>query len=380
MSGRQNKRRIRVGVLFGGRSVEHEVSIVSAASVIKALDRKKFTVVPIGITPEGRWISGSDAVRLLRTRKGMGRGGDNIVIPDPTVGGLVGLTSRGGRNRVVPLDVVFPVLHGSYGEDGTVQGLLEMAGIPYVGAGVFGSAACMDKIITKTLWQAAGIPVLPFLAVTDHDYARRPRAIISSTAKMLGFPLFVKPSHSGSSIGISKVRNRAELGRALSVAFRYDRRAIVEKGIDRAREIEVAVLGNESPEISIPGEIIPSNEFYDYDAKYVDGKSTAVVPADLTIAMTRRIRKLAGAAYLAVGCEGMARVDFLVHPRSRGVWVSEVNTIPGFTPISMYPKLWAASGLSYPRLLERLISLALDRSRKMAGLETAYHPKRDWFL
>jgi D-alanine-D-alanine ligase len=381
MAGRKHRRRIRVGVLFGGRSVEHQVSIVSAASVIGALDEKKFDVTPIGITPGGRWISGPGALELLRRGGRPARAPRTTLLPDPTVGGLVELSPAGGRRpRVLPLDVVFPVLHGSFGEDGTVQGLLEMAGIPYVGAGVFGSAAGMDKIVTKTLWQAAGIPVLPFLAVTDHEYARDRRGVVSSAEKAFGYPMFVKPSHSGSSIGISKVRNRAGLRSALSLAFRYDRRAIVERGIDRPREIEVAVLGNETPEVSVPGEIIPSNEFYDYDAKYVDGKSTAVVPADLPPAVTRKIRTLAAAAYLAVGCEGMARIDFLLGPRNRGLWLSEVNTIPGFTSISMYPKLWAASGLSYPRLLERLIRLALSRSRKTAGLRTVYNPGRDWFL
>ncbi len=380
MASGKGRRRVRVGVLFGGRSVEHEVSIVSAASVIAALDRKKFTVVPIGITREGRWISGPDALRRLRSQSGSARTGRTDLLPDPTVGGLVGRSAGGGRPRVVHLDVVFPVLHGSFGEDGTVQGLLEMAGIPYVGAGVFGSAAGMDKIVTKILWQAAGIPVLPYLTVTDHEYARNRRRIVASAARSPGFPLFVKPSHSGSSIGISKARNRVELSRALSLAFRYDRRVIIEKGIDRAREIEVAVLGNETPVVSVPGEILPSNEFYDYDAKYVDGKSTAIVPARLPAAGVRRIRALARAAFLAVGCEGMARVDFLVHPRTGRVWVSEVNTIPGFTPISMYPKLWEATGLTYPRLLERLIGLALQRSRKTARLRTAYDPKTDWYL
>jgi len=254
-----------------------------------------------------------------------------------------------------------------------------MAGIPYVGAGVLGSAAAMDKITTKILWRAAGIPVLPWLAVTDLEYSRGRTRVASSIARTLGFPLFVKPSHSGSSIGISKARNRSELSRALSLAFTYDRRVIVEKGIDAAREIEVAVLGNESPVASVPGEILPSNEFYDYDAKYVDGKSTAVVPAVLPATAARRIRDLARAAFMAVGCEGMGRVDFLVHPRTRSVWVSEINTIPGFTPISMYPKLWSASGLPYPRLLERLISLALRRARKTARLKTVYDPKRDWY-
>jgi len=360
--------------------VEHEVSVVSAASVIAALDRKKFTVVPIGITPEGRWISGPDTVRLLRRKRNPGRSYRKVLLPDPTVGGLVDLSPGGAARRVVPLDVVFPVLHGSFGEDGTVQGLLEMAGIPYVGAGVFGSAAGMDKIVTKILWQAAGIPVLPFLAVDDHEYSRGARAVVSSAERKLGYPLFVKPSHSGSSIGISKARDRAGLTRALSLAFRYDRRVIIEKGIDRAREIEVAVLGNEAPEVSVPGEIVPSNEFYDYDAKYVDGKSTPVVPAKLPAPLLRRIRSAARDAYLAVGCEGMARVDFLLHPRTLRVWVSEVNTIPGFTSISMYPKLWEASGVPYPRLLERLIGLALRRSAKSARLRTAYDPKKAWFL
>jgi D-alanine-D-alanine ligase len=369
------RRKLRVGVVFGGRSVEHAVSIVSAVSVMDALDRRKFEVVPIGITPEGRWVGGPGAVRALRSgKRGTGLPG-SVILPDPTAPRVAGKKGPGGRRP----DVLFPVLHGSFGEDGTIQGLFDLAGIPYVGAGVIGSAIGMDKIVTKLLWKEAGLPVLPFLALTHHEYASAPEARLRRAARSLGFPCFVKPANSGSSIGISKARNGAELRRAADLAFRYDSRILIEKGIDRAREIEVAVLGNDAPETSVPGEIIPSNEFYDYDAKYVDGKSTARIPAPLPARVLDAVRSIAARGYAAVGCEGMARVDFLLHPRTLRIWLSEVNTIPGFTSISMYPKLWAASGLSYGRLLERLISLALERHARKGKLLTSYIPQKKWY-
>jgi len=368
------KRKISVGVVFGGRSVEHQVSVVSARSVMAALDRKKFSIVPIGITPDGRWITGRDAVRYLESGGKEGRPSPTALLPDPTL-----LAMAGDGHGMPRPDVMFPVLHGSFGEDGTIQGLFEMAGVPYVGAGVLGSALGMDKIVTKLVWQKAGLPVLPFVELRRRDYEARRTRTLAEAAREVGFPCFVKPANSGSSIGISKARDAAGLREAVRLAFRYDARIIIEEGIDRAREIEVAVLGNESPEASLPGEIVPSNEFYDYDAKYVDGKSVAHVPAPLPAALVRKIRATAASAYAAAGCEGMARVDFLLHPRTLRVWLNEINTIPGFTSISMYPKLWEATGLPYPRLLERLIGLAIERHRAKGKLLTAYTPKKSWY-
>ncbi len=368
------RRKLRVGVVFGGRSVEHDVSVVSAASVMEALDRRRFEVIPIGITTEGRWITGPDVVRYLRARGRGGRPPESMLLPDPSARRMAGRSGPGIRRP----DVIFPVLHGSYGEDGTVQGLFELAGIPYVGAGVIGSAIGMDKIVTKLVWQEAGLPVLPFVAITRREYATSGKRALTAAARRLGFPCFVKPANSGSSIGISKARNAAELRRAAELAFRYDGRILVEEGIDRAREIEVAVLGNETPETSVPGEIVPSNDFYDFNAKYVDGTSASHIPANLPAGLTRKVRDLAARAYSAIGCEGMARVDFLLHPRTREVWLSEVNTIPGFTPISMYPKLWEASGLPYGRLLARLIALALERHARRGKLLTTFVPDRPW--
>jgi D-alanine-D-alanine ligase len=368
------KKKIRVGVVFGGRSVEHQVSVVSAKSVMAALDRRKYDVIPIGITPDGRWISGRDAVRYLESGGREGIPSETGLLPDPTLRAMAG----DGHGTPRP-DVMFPVLHGSFGEDGTIQGLFEMAGVPYVGAGVIGSAIGMDKIVTKLVWKEAGLPVLPFVALRRREYAAGRGRALGAAARAVGYPCFVKPANSGSSIGISKARNAAELREAADLAFRYDGRILIEEGIDRAREIEVAVLGNEAPEASVPGEIVPSNDFYDYDAKYVDGKSVAHIPADLGAALARKIRTIAAKAYSAAGCEGMARVDFLLHPRTLRIWLSEVNTIPGFTSISMYPKLWEATGLPYPRLLERLIRLALERHAAKGRLLTAYTPKKRWY-
>ncbi len=373
--GKGPGKKLRVGVVFGGRSVEHDVSVVSAKSVMDALDRRRFDVVPIGITPEGKWVTGRDVVKFLQSRaEGAGLPGAAL-LPDPTA---LRLERNGGRGARRP-DVMFPVLHGSYGEDGTIQGLFEMAGVPYVGAGVIGSAVAMDKIVTKLIWKEAGLPTLPFVALGRREYAAGKGRALAAAARAIGFPCFVKPANSGSSIGISKARDAAGLRRAADLAFRYDARILIERGIDRAREIEVAVLGNETPETSVPGEIVPSNDFYDYDAKYVDGKSASHIPAPLPPRVLATIRKVAARAYSAIGCEGMARVDFLLHPRTLRLWLSEVNTIPGFTPISMYPKLWEASGLPYGRLLERLIDLALERHSRKGKLLTSYTPRKEWY-
>jgi len=354
------KERIRVGVLFGGRSGEHEVSLTSAASVMQALDPAKYEVVPIGISREGRWSMGSGSERSLPEVFKKGK----AVIPsaDPSGPKFLPREARAGAKRLPDIDVIFPVLHGTFGEDGTVQGLFELAGIPYVGAGVLGSAAGMDKDVMKRLFRDAGLPVVEWVMVLRSEWEQNPARLRRLIETRLGYPLFVKPANLGSSVGISKVHGRRELAPALELAATYDRKVIVEKGLD-AREIECGVLGNDSPEASVPGEIIPLNEFYDYEAKYVKEGSELVIPAKLPRAQTRRVKDFALRAFRSVDCAGMARVDFLLDRPSGLLFVNEINTIPGFTPISMYPKLWEASGLPYPALLDRLIHLALERHR-----------------
>ncbi len=355
------KKRIRVGVLFGGRSGEHEVSLTSATSVIRSLDRAKYDVVPIGITREGRWFMGSGSPRqLTETFK---KGTPVIPSVDPSGPKFISLDGHASAKRLPNIDVIFPVLHGTFGEDGTVQGLLELAGIPYVGAGVLGSAAGMDKDLMKRLFRDAGLLVVDWILVLRPEWEQNPARLRRAIESELGYPLFVKPANLGSSVGISKVRNRAELAVALDLAAAYDRKIIVEKALD-AREIECSVLGNDRPEASVPGEIVPINEFYDYEAKYVKEGTELVIPAKLSRAETRRLRQMALKAYRAVDCAGMARVDFLLDRLNSELYVNEVNTIPGFTPISMYPKMWEASGLAYPALLDRLIELALERHRE----------------
>ncbi len=355
------KKRIRVGVLFGGRSGEHEVSLASAASVIRSLDRAKYDVVPIGITREGRWFLGSGSPRqLTETFK---KGTPVIPSVDPSGPKFISLDAQPGAKRLPNIDVIFPVLHGTFGEDGTVQGLLELAGIPYVGAGVLGSAAGMDKDLMKRLFRDAGLLVVDWIVVLRSEWEENPARLRRTIESELGYPLFVKPANLGSSVGISKVRDRAELAPALDLAAAYDRKIIVEKALD-AREIECSVLGNDRPETSVPGEIVPINEFYDYEAKYVKEGTELVIPAKLSRADARRVRQMALKAYRAVDCAGMARVDFLLDRLNSELYVNEVNTIPGFTPISMYPKMWEASGLAYPALLDRLIDLALERHRE----------------
>ena len=361
------KNRIRVGVLFGGRSGEHEVSLTSAASVVRALDRRKYDVVHIGITREGRWFMGRGAFQA--PAEVFARGKQVIPSADPSGPRFFALQARPGADRLPGVDVIFPVLHGTFGEDGTIQGLLELAGVPYVGAGVLGSAAGMDKDAMKRLFRDAGLPVVEWLLVLRSEWKQNPARLCKLIEKKLGYPLFVKPANLGSSVGISKVHNLRELRPAIDLAAGYDRKVIVEKGLD-AREIECSVLGNDSPQVSVPGEIVPLNEFYDYEAKYVKEGSELVIPAKLTRLQARSAKDLALRAFRAVDCAGMARVDFLLDRKSGTLFVNEVNTIPGFTPISMYPKLWQASGLPYPRLLDRLIHLALERHREKA--ETRY--------
>ncbi len=365
--------KIRVGILFGGRSGEHEVSLRSAASIMEAMDKDKYEVVPIGITKEGRWLTAGAAEKLLAGRyQPLPRAdaGEPVAIIETEAGvlehGLPMVLAPDPTQRAAasgPVDVIFPVLHGTYGEDGTVQGLLELADIPYVGAGVLGSAAGMDKDVMKRLFRDHDLPVVPWLLFLRREILSHPRRVIAAVEKKFRYPLFVKPANLGSSVGVSKVHHSRELRPALELAARYDRKVLVERGLD-ARELECSVLGNDEPEASVPGEIIPVHEFYDYAAKYLDEGSELVIPAKINSAQARRVRELAVAAFRAVDCSGMARVDFLLERQTGKIYVNEINTIPGFTSISMFPKLWEASGLPYPKLIDRLIELALERDRE----------------
>ena len=368
-------KKLRVGILFGGRSGEHEVSLLSAASVLKAIDRSKFDVTPIGITKEGRWLAASDAGQLLNGDLSAVarqlRAGD----PEATPGAK--LLHEGIPTLLAPvpgpqgptgkaIDVVFPVLHGTFGEDGTIQGLFELAGIAYVGSGVLGSAAGMDKDVMKRLFVEAGLPIVKHVTLLRADWEKNPRKSVAAVERVLRYPLFVKPANLGSSVGISKAHDRKELGPALALAAKYDRKLIVEEGVggkkSRAREFEVAVLGNDAPKASVVGEIVPGKEFYDYEAKYLSEGSVPIIPAKTACAESQKIREMAVAAFRACDLAGLARVDFLMEPAGkRRIYVNEVNTMPGFTQISMYPKLWEASGLAYTDLITRLIELAIGR-------------------
>lgn len=366
-------KKIKVGVLFGGRSAEHEVSLVSATSVIKALDPKKYIVVPIGITKNGQFIIGPQALDILKNNKKLPSKVLANLPPAPDTNTLK--LTNDIRKKV---NVIFPVLHGTFGEDGTIQSILELAGIPYVGTGVLGSAVGMDKIIQKMILQSVGIPVVKFNYLTDVDFKKQ-KLSLAKAMKGLYYPVFVKPANAGSSVGISKVHNQKELLPALKLAFKYDRRVIIEAGVKNVREIEVSVLGNERPQASKPGEVIASNEFYDYDAKYVDGKSELVIPTKIKDKASDKIRELACQAFTALDLAGFARIDFLYNELTGQIFLNEANTIPGFTSISMYPKLWAAAGLSYNKLLDELIDLAFKRYQQKYKLITSYQPKKKWY-
>lgn len=364
--------KIRVALLFGGKSGEHEVSLRSAASVLKALNRRKYEVIPIGITKEGQWRS--DPQFLEAEFPQILESGAAVFLPsEPARHHLVQIQpDRKSIGAIAAIDVVFPVLHGPYGEDGTLQGLLEVANIAYVGAGVLGSAVGMDKDVMKRLLKEAGIPGVEFVAFLDSHWHQQPDRIGNEIGEKLGFPCFVKPANLGSSVGISKVKVPEALAPAIDLACQYDRKVIVEQGIE-GREIECSVLGNDQPTASLPGEIIPSREFYDYEAKYIDENSQLLVPAPLAPDQVKRVQELAIKTFLVTECAGMARVDFFLVGRTGEVLVNEINTIPGFTSISMYPKLWEATGISYPELIDRLIQLALERHRAKQTKRTSYN-------
>jgi D-alanine-D-alanine ligase len=367
--------KVRVGLIFGGRSGEHEVSLMSAQGVMGAIDREKYEVVPIGITKGGRWLAAGDPMKALSSGVAA-ESNPALLLAEPSQQGLMRLETREQERalkviQVSQLDVVFPILHGPYGEDGTVQGLLELAGLPYVGAGVAASAVGMDKALFKDIMCAHGLPVVPYLVIKRKSWEREPEETVAWIEAELGYDCFVKPANLGSSVGISKAHNGSELRAALEEAARYDRKLVVEVAVD-AREIEVSVLGNDEPIASVPGEIVPCNEFYDYSAKYLDGESDLLIPAPLPAETADLVRRLATEAYLAIDCAGMARADFLLDRETGQVYVNEVNTLPGFTPISMYPKLWEASDVSYTELIDRLIQLALERHADKSRSATEY--------
>jgi D-alanine-D-alanine ligase len=385
------KKRLRVGILFGGRSGEHEVSLLSAASILKAIDQKKYDVVPIGITKEGRWLTDLHAEHLLKGESKAEaqhlRAGDPEATPGAAVlahgeSVLVPPIPSGeahpsaiipfdtakpaiASQHAIEVDIIFPVLHGTFGEDGTIQGLLELADIAYVGSGVLGSAAGMDKDVMKRLFRNAGLPLVKHVTILRRRWEEEPKKTRREIERALKYPLFVKPANLGSSVGISKAHDSADLGPAIEEAAKYDGKIIVEQAVGgkrrKAREIECSVLGNDDPKASVCGEVIPAKEFYDYDAKYIDEGSKLLIPAKLSRGQQKQVRQMAVRAFAACDCSGLARVDFLMDPATEKIYLNEVNTMPGFTSISMYPKLWAASGIEYPELIGRLIELGLER-------------------
>src|SRR6202453_4083355 len=375
MKKKPAKKKLRVGILFGGRSGEHEVSLLSANSILKAIDQSKYEVIPIGISKQGQWLTSTEAQRLLA---GNTKPAPVLLKSSKTksiqLSASADLTQH-STSLAQTLDVIFPVLHGTFGEDGTIQGLFELADIAYVGSGVLGSATGMDKSAMKQLFAAAGLPQTPHVNLLRSEWKADTKRCIKRIEKKLPYPVFVKPANLGSSVGISKVHGRSELAPAMDLAASYDRKLIIEQGVGgpgaKPRELEVAVLGNDTPEASVVGEIVPGAEFYDYEAKYLSDASVPIIPAKLTKAESKQIREMAVAAFRACDCAGLARVDFLMEPAvkaSKGrkakparIYLNEINTMPGFTSISMYPKLWEATGLPYKQLIDRLIALALER-------------------
>ena len=359
------KKRLRVGVLFGGRSGEHEVSLASAASVIRGLDPDKYEPVPIGITKDGHWLVGEGAAKMLPD---ILKGGRRVMLTaDPTEAALVPLDRGAGAQR---FDVMFPVMHGTFGEDGTIQGMLELAGLPYVGAGVLGSAIAMDKDVAKRLCKDAGIPVVPWVTVHRWQWEKEPAAVKAEIEEKFTYPVFVKPATLGSSVGMNKVHSAEELASAVNFAAEYSMKILVEKAVI-AREIEVSVLGNHEPQASVPGEIVPHREFYDYTAKYLEDGTRLLIPADLKPAQAKKVQTMAIEAFRTLELCGMARVDFFLEKTGGKILFNEANTIPGFTSISMYPKLWEASGIGFRELIDTLIELALEMHREKARTKYA---------
>jgi D-alanine-D-alanine ligase len=374
----ESMKKIRVGVVFGGRSGEHEVSLMSARSVMRHLDKDKYETVPLGVTREGRWLATGDPMKELQARAEEAR--PKLKEPESPARDLVRqrreLVPGVEKTGIPHVDVVFPVLHGPYGEDGTVQGLLELADIPYVGAGVLGSALAMDKATMKAVFRAEGLPIADHVLVMRWDWEENPTEVVQRVEERIGYPCFVKPANLGSSVGISKVHQATELPAALDLAARYDRKMLVEQAIN-AREIECSVLGNDHPIASLPGEVVPRREFYDYVAKYFDEETELIIPADLSPQKASEVQELAVRAFVALDLAGMARADFFLDRDTETVYVNELNSIPGFTHVSMYPKLWEASGIPYPQLLDRLIQLALERHRDRSRISASHEADED---
>ena len=374
-------KKLRVGLIYGGRSSEHEVSVASAAAVFQHLDRDRYEPVAIRIEKDGRWalpgkppmlMSAADVIAASKSSDDApGDQRETHLVAHPGGDTLLTIDRRQHAVSGLALDVVFPMLHGPYGEDGTVQGLLELANVPYVGAGVLASAVGMDKATMKLVFAARGLPIVDYDVVLKRDWKRDPRAVMHAVVAHLGFPVFVKPANLGSSVGISKAKHATELRAAIDLAAEFDRKVVVEAAVPQAREIECSVLGNDDPQASVPGEVIPSREFYDYEAKYIDDGSKLIIPAEIPAAQAEAVRTLAIAAFKAVDGAGMARVDFLLAGDTGLLYLNELNTIPGFTTISMYAKMWSASGLEYPALLDRLIALAIERHAEKQELRTS---------
>jgi len=370
-------KKLKVGIIFGGRSGEHEVSFCSASSIMKAINRDKYTVVPIGVTKEGRWISPQESALALQLGRIEGKG-TVILVNNPSGKSLISIDNHQEFKKETwegKLDVIFPVLHGPYGEDGTIQGLLELTDIPYVGAGVAASAVSMDKELMKTIFKQKSLPVLNWLTIKRKDWQKDKEEILSLIQNTFEYPLFVKPTNLGSSVGITKVHRKEELEKAIDLASSYDRKILIEEGLEGAREIECSVLGNDEPQSSVVGEVKPAGEFYDYDSKYIDQATQLIVPADLPENISGKVRKIALCAFKAIDAAGMARVDFFVTKKENKIYLNEINTIPGFTSVSMYPRLWEASGVSYPELIDRLIQMALERYQDKKQNKTSYESK-----
>ena len=372
--------KLRVGIIFGGKSGEHEISLASAQSVARAMDREKYNVVMIGVTKQGRWVAGENVLQQLIAASPSlllkpGNGAPIEQIESLNSKDLVP-TMASNASPLGAIDVAFPLIHGPLGEDGTVQGLLELADIPYVGAGVAASAVGMDKQLMKAIFRAQCLPVLDWMVVLRRDWQAQPEETIRRIEAAFGYPCFVKPANLGSSVGVSKAHNWDELAQALATAAQYDRKLLAERAALNAREIECSVLGNDDPIASLPGEVAPHREFYDYTAKYdATAQTDLIVPADLPAETARAVQAIAVRAFQAIDCSGMARVDFFVERATNKIFLNEINTIPGFTAVSMYPRMWEKSGLAYPALIDRLIQLALERAADKQKSKTSYEPK-----
>ena len=353
-------KKIKVGVVFGGQSAEHEVSLVSATSIMRAMNLSKYVIVPFGITTNGEWVAEPEPMTSLREKK-------------------VDFTTKHPPDSLLGVDIAFPVLHGPFGEDGTIQGLFEMLNLPYVGAGVLASSLAMDKVAAKNVFAQHNLPLVNYISITRAEWTRRANQVIKNIEKKIGYPYFAKPANMGSSVGISKVKTKEEKPEAINLAFHFDRRVIIEQAVKNAREIEVAIMGNDELTVSVPGEIVPGAEFYNYYDKYVNGKAEGLIPAPLTREKVEEFQQIAEAAYRAIDCAGMARVDFLMERESQKVYLSEINTIPGFTAISMFPKLMEACGVSYSRQIDRLIKLGLERHREKKSLRSMLDLTSDWY-